>query len=255
MPYSKMFQKIVNNTNYTHAEIAEKCKKLGVDVDRTYINKLFNGKSNPPKEEISRAIAKACNADERLLVLEGYMDKAPKEVLETLRHMQFLTKISSLNIYENLPDITKEQFKEQVEQYKIELEKETIADYMIEILDTRDIDISLDASSVSFSQGEDNYNINFSTPIALPIQDNAMYPLIPQNSQIHLSLKSVYNNSEIIAFKMKGKEELYVRYLFYNDTDNKIMLTALNTEFKPIICKKEDILILGKVSKVIHDIL
>lgn len=254
MPYSKMFQKIVNNTNYTNAEIAEKCKKLGVNVDRTYINKLFNGKSNPPKEEISRAIAKVCNADERLLVLEGYMDKAPKEVIETLRHLKLLSKLASLNIYDNLPQISKEQLEEQLQGYKTQLENETIADFMLEILDHKDLDISLDNSSLSFSQTENNYNINFSSSIALPVNNNAMKPLIPQNSQINLSLKSEYNNGEIIAFKLKGTEELFVRYMFLNNSDNTIMLTALNAEFKPIICKKDDILILGKVSKVIYDI-
>lgn len=248
MPYSKLLQKIMNESNYKNTEIAEKCKELGVNVDRSYINKLFNGKSNPPKEEISRAIAKVCNVDERLLVLEGYLDKAPKEIMEMLKHMQFLTNISALNIYNNFSEINEDFLKE----FESELNKEPIADFVLDILKHKDINILLDNSSLSFSQKENNVNVNLSTSNSLSVQDNAMYPLISQNAHINLTIKNEYDSGDIIAFKMKGQEQLYVRYIFYNN--DKIMFTALNTEFKPIICDKNDIIILGKVSKVIYDI-
>ncbi len=248
MPYSKLLQRIINDTNYNNTEIAEKCKELGVDVDRTYINKLFNGKSNPPKEEISRAISKVCNVDERLLVLEGYIDKAPKEILELLKHMQLLTSIASLRAYSNFSEITEDFLKE----FETELNKEPIANFILEILNHKDIDMLLDNSSFAFSQTENNFNVTLSSPIAFSVTENAMYPLIPQNAHINLTMQKEYNDGDIIAFKMKGQEQLYIRYIFNNS--DRMMFTALNTEYKPITCNKNDIIILGKVSKVIYDI-
>lgn len=248
MPYSRLLQKIVNETDYNNTEIAEKCKELGVNVDRTYINKLFNGKSNPPKEEISRAIAKVCNVDERLLVLEGYIDKAPKEILEMLKHMQLLVNISALNIFKNSSQIDENFLKE----FETELNKESVADFILDILNNKDINILMNNSSLSFSQTENNFSANLSSPIALSVADNAMYPLIPQNAHINLTMQNEYNDGDIIAFKIKEQEQLYIRYIFHNN--KKIMFTALNTEFKPITCTKDEIIILGKVSKVIYDI-
>jgi len=252
MPYSRLLQKIINKTNYNNTEIAEKCRELGVNVDRTYINKLFNGKSKPPKDEISRAIAKVCNADERLLVLEGYLDKAPKEVMEMLKHMQLLDQLYVSGVYDNFSKMGKEELQKQLEEYKIELNKKPIADFILDVLNKKDFDVSFYTSSISLSYNENNVNLSLSTPVALPIQDNAMNPIIPEKSHINLTLKNKYENGDIIAFKIKDDDNLYVRYLFYND--DKIMFTALNTEFKPIICNKNDIIILGKVSKVIYDI-
>lgn len=248
MPYSRLLQKIVNKTDYNNTQIAEKCKELGVNVDRTYINKLFNGKSKPPKDEISRAIAKVCNADERLLVLEGYIDKAPKEILEMLKHIQLLTNMYALNIFNNFSEINEESLKE----FETEINKESIADFILDMLNNKDINILMDKSSFSIYQEKNNFNVNLSTPIALSVPDNAMSPLIPQNSHINLTMQNEYNDGDIIAFKIKGQEQLYVRYIF--DNNKKMMFTALNTEFKPITCSREDIIILGKVSKVIYDI-
>jgi len=249
MAYARLLEKIINNTEYSNVDIANKCKELGVNVDRTYINKLLNNKSKPPKEEISRAIAKVCGADERLLVLEGYIDKAPTEIVNVLKQIKFLTSVAALNIFDNYFSKNSELF---LEQLKLQLDNEPLSDFLITILDSNSTNINFEDLGLQFSEKNDNYNINLTAPVEITVTDNSMFPIVPQNAHINLQLKETYNNGEIIALKLKGKEDLLVRYIFY--TDNDIMLTALNQDFTPIICKKEDILIMGKVTKVITKI-
>jgi len=249
MAYARLLEKIINNTEYSNVDIANKCKELGVNVDRTYINKLLNNKSKPPKEEISRAIAKVCGADERLLVLEGYIDKAPTEIVNVLKQIKFLTSLAALNIFDNHFSKNSELF---LEQLKLQLDNEPLSDFLITILDSNSTNINFEDLGLQFSEKNDNYNINLTAPVEITVTDNSMFPIVPQNAHINLQLKETYNNGEIIALKLKGKEDLLVRYIFY--TDNDIMLTALNQDFTPIICKKEDILIMGKVTKVITKI-
>lgn len=248
MAYAKLLEKIINKTNYTNVELSNKCKELGINVDRTYINKLLNNKSKPPKEEISRAIAKVCGADERLLVLEGYIEKAPKEIVDVLKQIKYLTTIASLNIFTN-------NFSENndfLEQLRIELDNEPLSEFIISIIDKNATDINFGDIGLEFSEKNENYNITLTAPVEIKVNDNSMFPIVPENSYINLTLKDKYNNGEIIALKFKGQEELLIRYIFYNGND--ILLTALDQNYTPITCKQDDILIMGKVTKVITKI-
>lgn len=249
MAYAELLNKIINDTNYSNVEIANKCKELGVNVDRTYINKLLNKKATPPKDEISRAIAKVCNADERVLVLEGYLEKAPREIREAFQQIKYLTSLATLNIFEN----NFSEYNNFLDELKLQLEKEPLADFILQLLDngTTNIDFN-ELGNINFREENKNYSINITAPVDITINDNAMFPLIPEKSHIHLMLKNKYDNGDIIAFKIKGNEELLVRYIFY--TGSTLMLTALEKDYKPIICNESDILIMGKVNKVITEI-
>lgn len=176
MAYSKLLAKIIAETNYTQDEIAQKCCELGIKVTREQINKLVNNKSKPPKEDISRAIAKICNIDERKLVLEGYLDIAPKEVkdiLETIRSYIYLSTISATSIL----GIKDRESITIIEDY---LKNEPLADTLIEIIDAKE-------DSISFIENNFNMDINFlgkaisiKNPIGIDIKDNGMAPLIEE---------------------------------------------------------------------------
>ena len=129
MPYYKMLNEIVAKTSYSQEEIANKCTELGVPMSKSYMNKLLNNKLSAPKEEISRAIAKVCNADERLLVMEGYIDKAPKEVSEAFNSLRNMQTLVVLNTLENRMDNkTFEEFREL-------FEKEPLAKFIIDLIE------------------------------------------------------------------------------------------------------------------------
>ena len=71
-------------------------------------------------------------------------------------------------------------------------------------------------------------------------------------NKLILIMKVKYNNGEIVAVKIKETEEIIVRIvMFQNDT---IFLTSLNKEYKPQIYDKQDVVILGRVSKVVNEI-
>ncbi len=248
MAYSKLLAKIIAETNYTQDEIAQKCCELGIKVTREQINKLVNNKSKPPKEDISRAIAKICNIDERKLVLEGYLDIAPKEVkdiLETIRSYIYLSTISATSIL----GIKDRESITIIEDY---LKNEPLADTLIEIIDAKE-------DSISFIENNFNMDINFlgkaisiKNPIGIDIKDNGMAPLIEEGNKIVLDFSKKCDISDIVAYKCKNDENIKVRILSKNN--NTFIMIPLNSKYNREIYSKEDITILGKVDNVIKKI-
>jgi len=99
-----------------------------------------------------------------------------------------------------------------------------------------------------------DYNLNYKIdkPVGIPVKDNSMFPLIPQNSEVMLLFQTEYETGDILAIKVKKSDEFLIRYA-YIDND-KIILTALNKEYEKLVYKLEDIIILGKAVKVINNI-
>ena len=81
MPYTKLLNRLIDDSGYSIKEIAERCTENGVKVTPAYISTLRNDTNNrTPSDNMSRALAKACNAkSEDILVVEAYVDNAPKE--------------------------------------------------------------------------------------------------------------------------------------------------------------------------------
>ena len=96
MPYHKLLNNIIASTNYTAQEIINKCAEKGIKMNKAYMSKLRNNKVPPPSEDVSRVISKVCDVDERFLVLEGYIDKAPKEIKEAFVSIKFMTTFVTL---------------------------------------------------------------------------------------------------------------------------------------------------------------
>jgi len=77
-----VLKEIIENSGLTYKEISEKCEKSGHKVDPSYISKLVNMKLSPASEKINTSIAEACNANPDRMILEAYLDKAPKQLLD-----------------------------------------------------------------------------------------------------------------------------------------------------------------------------
>lgn len=242
--YSKLLAKIIAESGYTAKEIVEKCNELGNGIDTTRLSKLQSGKLPAPSEKVSRDIARVCKVDERLLVIEGYIEKAPKEIIDTFVMLKTNTMLAGLKIFENI--VTTEQFNI----LKDELDNEPLSDYIVELLDSNDN--TIDVISEGFDINSDYFKFRIEEPIALPINDNSMFPIIPKNSKISLKLQNKYDNGDILALKVKQQEDTLVRYVLFNGKD--IILTPLNKEFEQLIYKIGDVKILGKVAKVITEI-
>lgn len=132
-------------------------------IDKAYLSKLLNDKVPAPSEEISRTIANICNKDERVLVLEGYIDKAPNEIREAFITIKFMTMLGALKTIENIVDkLTLEKIRE-------ELEKEPISEFIIQLIENKDT-MSLDLLDTEVIKSDtEELKLTLNEPIAVTV--------------------------------------------------------------------------------------
>lgn len=242
--YSKLLTRIIAESGFTSKQIVEKCNEMGNGIDTTRLSKLQNGKLPAPSPKVSRDIAKICNADERLLVLEGYLEKAPKEIIDVFLSMQSMTTNAGLQLFTNIVS------NEDLNKIKNELNNEPLSDYLVYILDNAN-NIKMSNNLFEINAKQDNVTISFTEPLSIKVKDNAMFPKIPEGANINLKIQNEYSKGDILAIKIKN-EDIIVRYAFINN--NEITLAPLNSQYETITYNLKDVVILGKVIKTINDI-
>lgn len=242
--YSKLLSTIIAESGLTAKEIVIRCNEMGNGIDTTRLSKLQSGKLPAPSDKVSRDIAKVCNVDERKLVIEGYLEKAPQEIIDTFNTLKVNTTLSVLKMFEN------SMTKEQIESIKKELEKEPLSDYIVQVLDSNYDTINI--TNENFEINENDFTFRIEEPIALQIKDNSMFPLISENAKVSLKMEEKYNNGDIVAIKAKKSEDVIIRCIVFNNEN--ITLIALNKDFETVEYKKDDIIILGRVSNIITSI-
>lgn len=90
MSYASMLDSIITYSKLNLEEIADRCKQNGVDIHASYISKLRKGTRPAPSDEISRAIAEACRADAEALIIQGNIERTPKQIIdEYFRYKNF----------------------------------------------------------------------------------------------------------------------------------------------------------------------
>lgn len=247
MPYCKLLRRLIADTNYTNAEIIRRCKEMGEPINPTYFSKFLNGKEEPPDEKKSRAIAQVLEIDERRLVIEGYIDKAPKEIKEVFKNMQLMENLSAIKFMEL---IDKSKLKELQEYFS----KEPLSDMIIDILDNTENYISYLEEEMhieSIGDGEE-IHMGLENPVGIEIKDNAMAPKINKGDKV--TIKIIGNNfrgTDILLVKTKQNPEVRIRNVIrQNDTR---ILQGYSSEYIEI-CDKDDLTIIGKVNNVIKKI-
>lgn len=237
MSYNTLLNNIFAASGFTQQELADKC-----NVSRSYIGALLNNRTPVPSEEISRAIAKACNIDERELVLEGYLEKAPKEILDFFNFFKSLLTCFGINYFENYID------KKSLNILKEKFTNETLNSLIITSINDNNNMHLIDKNMFKIKTEDGNININISNPFTIKVQDNSMYPLIKENDEVTLEIKNNYDNSDIIAFRINNQEEILIRQIVFLGRD--IEAIPLNTKYKRNFYNKNEITIIGKISKV-----
>ena len=245
MSYYKILRNIVADSGYTGKHIIEECNKNGTKIDKAYFSRLLNNKTSAPSEEISRQISKVCGVDERLLVIEGYIDKAPKEIKEAFISIKMMSAIAALSIFNNRID------EDMLHTLEEQMNEEPLSDFIIELIDNKSYDISTINEQVQLTAKDDNFTVNFGYPIEL-IKDNAMFPIIPENAKVNLKIQDKYEDGDILVVKINATKEIITRYALFQE--EKVILTPINKEFKKRILNTKDILILGKVVSIITEI-
>lgn len=245
MAYSKLLRNAIANTNYTQEEIAKECTKLGVKRNKSQINNMVNGRLAPSNDEISKALAKVCGIDERLLILENYFDNAPKEIKEVFSTMKYLTFLSTSNaLANNIP-------KEILEELKRQLEEQPLSDFAIELLDNGKVYIEQHTNGIKVTS-EDNQVVLNTGVVGFPVKDEAMSPILPKGSKVIIEIKEKYANNDIVILRLKNTKDYLIRRIFY--LGSQITLMADNKQFEQITKNQEDVTILGKVDSLITKI-
>lgn len=248
MPYDKVLNKIIVDSGYTIKEVAEKCTKLGTPIDRSYLSKLLNKKNCTASEEKSRAISQVCGADERLLVLESYLDKAPKEIRDALNSIRYMTIAFSLNTFRNKVD------KGIFDIIRDELQSESLSEFLIDIIEKGNCDIDLETEALTLKDLKEKTSFTFNDPVYLKVADNALSPIVPENAKVKLSYKEQYETGDLVAIHLEQMDSfsVLVRYLSFDN--DFIVLTGLDKKYKKMIFPKNEVTIIGIVSRVTIDL-
>lgn len=243
--YSILLSKIIAESPYTASEIVKKCNEMGNKIDISRLSRLQSGSEPAPSEKVSRDIARACETDERMLVIEGYIEKSPKEISDAFIIIKKYTALGALKAYENIIE------KEQLNIFLKMIENEPISDTVIDLLDYNNInDINLYPNEININTN--NFKFTLENPISFPINDNSMSPLISKNSRVTIRLQEKYENSDILLVKVKGTNDIIARYAFFNE--NNISLIPLNKDFETITYNVNRVVIIGKIIKIITNL-
>ncbi|MCK5129481.1 MAG: LexA family transcriptional regulator [Clostridiales bacterium] len=230
MSYSKLLKNIIDSSELSYKEVAEKCKANGKAIDPSYISKLVNNKISPPKDDISKAIASVCNGDSESLILEAYLEKAPQSIIKMFDKLRNM-----------LIDITLNLIPEEQKELVIEIFK-TMP--LFTLLDS----MTNETNNNLFSITENKSEIG----ISIKAFDDGMNPLIRENQNALISQKKSYENGDIIALTyIKSEDENIIFRKFYSLPNSNVLLIALNPSYNPIIIDKKEFIIVGYVTNVI----
>ena len=241
MSYLRVLKNMVADANITQNALSEKCKELNAPISRGQLNKLLAGKVPAPKEKVSRAIAQICNVDERELVLEGYLEKAPKELIDFLNVLQDTLMQVGLNIMETKIN------EDNVELLKEMYRKETIVKTILGILD---MEKKFNIDTENFKTQIKNNELEFliENTQFIQMEDDSMQEKIPKGSKIKLIIKEKYKNGDIILVKVRNEKKPIVRLAFFIGRD--ICLYALNKKYNSLYLKNGEYQIISGVSSV-----
>lgn len=245
MPYGVLLKQLLRKNKLTYENLSSKCSELGVSLSSGYIKEIANGKRNPPTEEKTRAIAKVLNINEHLLILEGYLDKAPTEVLQIFNTIRNLSLVMSLSQFEN--NISKENIS--FIQHKVC--EEPLSKFLAEILEPQNLDYKNNKNFTLSMEGL-NFNINTNNMAIFKVTDNSMSPKLEKNDTVNLEIQEHYSNGDVLAVKIHGYKEIIYRIALFNK--DIITLVPLNPSFKEVAYNRTDIEILGRVSQMIRDL-
>lgn len=259
MAYTEILNKIIDKSGLSLREIANKCNEYGVKISPSYVSTLRNDPNNrAPSNEVSRAIAKACNCVHTdILVVESYLDTAPKVIINALENIRDLTIMGSTMAIEN--SYSNELITEAVKSVK----KKPLSLFLLEMDDFNITEfISFFGSmnmSASFHNNDEGYDVTaqLKSAIGLEIKDNSMYPIIQKGSKVIFELKEIqdYSDGDILAYTEGESENAIMRKVaFLNNEHTRLAMFPLNNEYETKTYNIDEITIIGKVIQIITDL-
>lgn len=195
MNYTKMLNKLITESGLSQKEICDKCKEQGEDVTTTYLSALKNTDGKMASENISRAIAIACNSKySEILVVQAYIDKAPTyiiEFFEEIREVQNQSTQLTNFILSSLPDNIKGIADEVNKMHNLKSLAEFICEYKGNLIGEYSYD-----DLMQFTQG-----LNMNELLAQKLKEDENWLLIPlgdmSKSQIVTKKEAEYIKSTL----------------------------------------------------------
>lgn len=238
MAYNELLNKIIENSKLSLKEISERCKSNGVNLTPAYLSILKTNKDKVASDEISRAIAVACGVEYKdILVIESYLDKAPKEIIKTLTMTKYIAVLAYRKLFKGMP-------KEYTDKMLNDMMKATLAEFVC-MSDNNEIPDTL-PSEIAVEQ-----------PIR-KIEDDSMGTIIPNGSSFIFTKCDISDckNGDIIYYhNKKDKADLnHVRMCYFTGKD-KVVLVPQSREYPITEASIKDIELFGKVHNVMTDIL
>lgn len=244
-----MIKEAIEKSGLSHKLVSQECAKLGESVAPSYISKLVNGEMEAPSEKKIKVLSKILNLKEDELLLEAYLDKAPIQISQFLNYSRTAILAVTFKVIEN--NFSKEDF----EIIKKEFDKYSLSKFLVEVqphLAEPNVSKVDDKLKLNYSK---NKRIHISAeatitdPIGFKMPDDSMFPAIPKDAQFTIEIKKEYENGEILLPSIQGQERTAPRKCFF--VDDKVMLCPINEKYKSEVLPKNDVIILGKIRKVI----
>ncbi len=257
MPYTDLLNILIKDSGLTVKEIAEKCSEYGAEITPPYISRLRNDKNNKaPSDKVSIALAKACGAKyEECLVLEAYLDRSPEILNEFFSQLKKLVVPLTMGVMEN--KITTQQQKE-FEQIVDNLPVSTFIFDIVKENQAAKLKKEFGTAHLKAEIKGDTLNIRHEIEqnIGLVIADDGMKPQICKGDKVQFEFMEFekLKTGDIICYTKKEiKNKIFARKIILN-SPKKFSLMPINSDFTFETVNADDIIILGKVVRVISEI-
>lgn len=260
MDYIGLLAKIIKESGLTHEEITSRCEADGIPFNYNYISTIKN-RGSIPSDDISRAIARACNRNENLLVAQAYYDKSPKGFKDMLDSIVELTKFAVTIMSMQKID------KTDVEAIRIihkKLDEMAVGEWLeSDLSDMAKKTKKIFAALTNSDEFEEMINIfaagsegeDVCTYIA---PDDSMSPTIPEGAQIHTILISSEHlkDGDFICYSNDDDETYIIRKIeFLDDSRKKMLLIPTDKiHYRNETVDMSDNRLYGKVVQIIIDL-
>lgn len=89
MNYRELLNKLIKESGLSNKEIVARCAEFGEKITPNYLSVIKNNDDKIPSDNLSLALAKACNSPhENILLVQGYLDRAPEVIINFLENMK-----------------------------------------------------------------------------------------------------------------------------------------------------------------------
>ena len=123
MNYRELLNKLMKESGLSNKEIVAKCAELGEKITPNYLSVIKNNDDKIPSDNLSLALAKACNSPhENILLIQGYLDRAPEVIINFLENMKKSALSSTYTFLEKENSMPKE-LKDELLKHQKEIEE------------------------------------------------------------------------------------------------------------------------------------